>query len=244
MRRPYFGIPAVAVLLAAGCGSAMAPDPPDAPKVKVSGRVLSYSGPSRFDAISGARLFGWIEAGGQGRPTGQIPLDASGRFTVVVDRGARVRLYAGGQPGDEMYQPCAVSVEASADVTRDVRVVNDYAVIGAAIPPSFLERTRTLSGQVYELVDGRREPVPFATVSVGGFQDFSTDIGWPIANTRTDADGRYVICGLETESSATVFVVQSLHEKFEIFVEFNGDTQLDVELTRTSATGMSSRSGR
>jgi hypothetical protein len=236
-RRSYLAIPAVvAGLLAAACGSPMAPNPPDPSMVKVSGRVLAYSGPSEFAAIGGPRLFGWVDAGGQGRPTGQIPLDTGGRFTLVVERGARVRLYAGGHPGDEMFQPCAVTVDASADVTRDVRMVDDYDVIGAAIPPEFREHTRILSGQVYEVVDGRREPVPFSTVSVGGFRDFSTDIGWPIANTRTDADGRYVICGLEMESSATVYVVNPLHEMFEVFVEFSGDMELDVELTRATAT--------
>jgi hypothetical protein len=237
-RRPYCGIPAVVVLFATGCGSAPAPDPtPDGSTVKVSGRVLSYSGPSEFAAIGGARLFGWVDTNGEGRATGQIPLDFNGRFTLVVNRGSRVRLYAGGGTWDEMYQPCAVTIDASADVTRDVRVVNDYDVIGAAIPPAFLERTRVLSGQVYEVVDGRRQPVPFATVSVGGYRDFSTDLGWPIANTRTDADGRYVICGLEAETSATLFVVNPIHLMFESLVEFSGDTILDVELVRSSARG-------
>jgi hypothetical protein len=54
-----------------------------------------------------------------------------------------------------------------------------YDVIGAAIPLVLLELTRILSGQVVEMVDGRRQPVAFATVSVGGYQDFSTDLGWP-----------------------------------------------------------------
>lgn len=145
-----------------------------------------------------------------------------------------MRLYAGGSPGDEIYQPCAVTIDASTDVSRDVRVVDDYDVIGAAIPPVFLDRTRILSGQIFEMVDGRRQPVAFATVSVGGYQDYSIDLGWPIANTRTDADGRYIFCGLESDTRATVFVANPVHGMFVSDVEMGGDTVLDVELIRTT----------
>ena len=226
--------PVVVVVLLTGCSSVSAPDPPDASAVRVSGHVVAYSGPSEFAAIGGASLFGWVEAGGRGRATGQIPLTASGRFSIKVERGARVRLYAGGNTGNEIYQPCAVTVDAVADVSRDVRVVDDYDVIGAAIPPVFLERTRILSGQVYEVVEGRRQPVAFATVSVGGYQDFGNALGWPIANTRTDADGRYIICGLDADTWATVYVVNPIHGMFVSEIELTGDTVLDVEVFRTT----------
>ena len=139
-------------------------------------------------------------------------------------------------PRNETYQPCAVTVVATGDVQRDVRVVNDYDVIGAAIPPAFLERTRTLSGVVYETIAGvGRQPVPFATVSIGGFRDWNRDLGWPIANTRTDAEGRYIICGLETEPSTSLYVINPIHRMFESTVQLGGDTVLDIELTATGA---------
>jgi hypothetical protein len=198
----------------------------------VTGRVLAYHQPSAFNAIGGATLLGWIEDAGGSRPTGPIALDDGGRFDLAVRHGARVRLYAGGDRGSEIYQPCAVSLTANGNITRDVRVVNDYRVIGAAVPPVFLEETRTLSGVVYETVPGGgRRPLPFATVSVGGFREFDQELGWPIANTRTDADGRYVICGLEAETSAKVYVVSFTHEMVVTDVALPSDTVLDVELT-------------
>jgi len=157
-----------------------------------------YYRPSEFSAVGGGDLYGWIEGSG---PTGRIALGNDGRFDLAVVRGSRVRLYAGGTTGNELYQPCAVTIVADRDVTRDVRIVGDYSLIGAGIPPAFLEGTRILSGTVYEAVaGGGRRPMPFATVSVGGYREWQHELGWPIANTRTDADGRYVICGLESDT--------------------------------------------
>jgi hypothetical protein len=241
-RRSFISIPIVAVMFSAGCESPTAPDPPNSSTVQVSGRVLAYHGPSEFNAIGGAHLFGWIDAGGRGGPTGRIPLDDGGRFSLIVDRGARVRLYAGGDTGNEIYQPCAVTVIANSNVNRDVRVVNDYDVIGAAVPPVFLEGTRILRGEVYETVPGiGRRPVPFATVTVDGFRDWSHEIGWPTANTRTDSDGRYVLCGLEADATATIYVTDPIHEMFVSNVELSGDTVLDVELTPTNARPAATR---
>jgi len=232
-RRLLLGVQTAIVMLAAGCESVSAPDP-NAQTVHVSGRVLAYYRPTEFSA--GPRnLVGWIEAEGNSRSTGPIPFDESGRFNLTVERGARVRLYAGGGRSDEIYQPCAVTVVANRDVFRDVAVVYDYSLIGAAVPPAFLEHTRVLSGAVYETTrGGRREPVRFATVYVGGIREYGQDVGWPIANTRTDNDGRYIICGLEGDSTATVYVTNPAHQTFvSTPLVLSGDAVLDIELKGT-----------
>jgi hypothetical protein len=232
-RLSFVAIPLAVVTLAVGCHSPIAPDSESAPTtVHVTGHVQAYYRPSEFSSIGGADLFGWIEGRG---PTGRIPLDNGGRFDLPVARGSRVHLYAGGTTGNELYQPCAVTVVADRDVTRDVRIVQDYSLIGAGVPPAFLEGTRILSGAVFEAVaGGGRRPVPFATVSVGGYREYQHELGWPIANTRTDADGRYVICGLEGSTTATVYVyknpIQQVHESV---VELGSDTVLDIELPGT-----------
>ena len=197
---------------------------------------MRTSQPSEFVPIGGSPLLGWIEAGGRSGPTGPIARDPDARFDLVVERGARVRLYAGGDRMNEIYQPCAVTFTANADMNRDVKVVYDYRLIGAAVPPVFLEGTRILSGVVYETVPGvGRKPVPFATVYVGGVREYGLELGWPIANTRTDYDGRYIICGLEADASATVYVTDPVHEMFVSTIELSGDTVLDIELIRTSS---------
>lgn len=231
-RRAFIGVPAVVAICAAGCGSPIAPADPNGQTVHVTGRVIAYAG-STSSPIS-ANLFGWVDAADGGRPTGRIALDEQARFDLEVERGARVRLYAGGDTGNETYQPCAVTVVANTHVQRDVRVVTDYALIGAAVPPLFLEGTRTLSGVVFETFPGGgRRPVPFATVSIGGLRAQGHDLGWPIANTRTDSAGRYVLCGLETDPIASLYVINPIHEMFESVVHLSGDTVLDIELTRT-----------
>ena len=239
-RRFLLVISALAAMFTAACDSPAKPDPPthsDAESlVHVTGQVLAYSSATTFSAISGANLVGWIDGGAHSGPIGRIPLDASARFDVIVDRGARVRLYAGGGTGDEIYQPCAVTVVANGNVSRDVKVVYDYSIIGAAIPASFLDSTRILSGEVYESVAGAgRKPVAFATISVNGFRDWSHDLGWPIAITRTDKDGRYIVCGLEADTSATVYVIDPLHDMLVSDVDLKSDTVLDIDLSRPPA---------
>jgi len=195
-----------------------------------------YSSATTFAPIGGAHLVAWIDGGQHNGSTGPIPLDADGRFNLTVDRGARVRLYAGGGTGDEIYQPCAVTVVANGNVSRDVKVVGSYSIIGAAIPRSFLDGTRILSGVVYESAPGGgRQPVPFATVSIDGFRDWNHDLGWPIAITRTDNDGRYIICGLESDTSASVYVIDSRHDMLIADVDLRSDTVLDLEVRRTVA---------
>jgi hypothetical protein len=237
MRRLRFlGIPAAVVILTTACESPIAPDPATGSTVRVTGRVLAYYRATAYSAISGANLVGWIEGGEHAGPTGRIPLNANGWFDMTVDRGARVRLYAGGGTWDELYQPCAVTILAATNVFRDVNLVGDYSLIGAAVPPSFLKGTRTLSGQVFETdQNGGRRPLPWATVSIGGFRAWETEIGWPIAITRTDSDGRYIICGLEANASATVYALGATHEMTVTTVDLRGDTALDIELTRPAA---------
>jgi hypothetical protein len=235
-RRLFLSLQLLVVVLTAGCESPVTPDTTDSQTVRVSGRVFGYYRASEFVPIPGATLVGWIDEGASSRPTGRIPLDPNAHFSLAVERGARVRLYAGGDTGNETYQPCAVVVIANGDVIRNVSVVIDYRVIGAEVPPAFLEHTRTLSGVVYESVPGAgRRPVPWATVYVGGIRDQSKELGWPIANTRTDANGRYVICGLESDSNASIYVTTPDHATFESAVGLNTDTVLDIELKRTEA---------
>lgn len=229
MGRSLVGIPMV-VMLTVGCESPAAPDRTG--PVHISGRVLAYYRPSEFSPIGGAGLRALVETAGRGTPA-RIPLDDQARFTVTVERGSRVRLYAGGGTFNEIYQPCAVTVLADSDVNRDVRVVGDYSIIGRAIPPVFLEQTRILSGQVYETIPGvGRQPVPMATVAVGGFNDWGYDLGWPIANTRADSDGQYIICGLEADTRVTVYAATQGREMVVSTVTLTGDTVLDVELGR------------
>jgi len=237
-RRLLLAMSVVVLIFTAACDSHLTPDPPTASEsssiVHVSGQVLAYSSATTFNPISGANLVGWADGGEHSGPTGPIPLDSNARFTLIVDRGARLRLYAGGGTGDEIYQPCAVTVVANGNVSRDVKVVADYSIIGAAIPRSFLDGTRILSGQVYESVPGvGRQPVPFATVSVNGFRDWNHDFGWPIAITRTDNDGRYIICGLEADTSASVYVIDWRHEMLIADVDLKSDAVLDLDVSRT-----------
>jgi hypothetical protein len=56
-------------------------------------------------------------------------------------------------------------------------------------------------------------------------------MGLPIASTRTDANGRFVFCGM-SDSTTYLYASKSGYRLFEISVPLAGNTTFDVELTR------------
>jgi hypothetical protein len=57
-------------------------------------------------------------------------------------------------------------------------------------------------------------------------------LGWVAATTLTDADGRYVLCGLAGEPSTYVYASKSGYRLFESNVALTGNTSLDIEMRR------------
>jgi hypothetical protein len=57
-------------------------------------------------------------------------------------------------------------------------------------------------------------------------------LGWTTATTVTDADGRYVLCGLGGQTSTFLYAAKPGYEVFADIVPLNlsGDTTLDIEL--------------
>ena len=138
--------------------------------------------------------------------------------------GSRVRLGTGGAG----YQPCAVTIAVEGDVTRDVHVVEDPRQLGARLPPELLADTLTLSGQVFEIDESGRHPVAAVRVETDGL----FGLGLVTATTLTDADGRYVLCGLQGDPSTVVFASKQGYQLFEATTPLNGNTTLDIEIRR------------
>jgi hypothetical protein len=171
-------------------------------------------------------MFGWVQQPTTGSTTGQVPTDGSGRFSFTVPQGAQVRLQGS---LTNAYQPCQVVVRADTDVAHDIHLVVDRQQLGAHLPAELLARTPVLSGVVYEADgDGRRTPVADVRVELDGLYG----LGWVAATTLTDADGRYILCGLADEPSTYVFASKSGYRLFESNVTLNGNTTLDIEMRR------------
>jgi hypothetical protein len=196
--------------------------PPSQPMATISGTVWLHSAAAVVPFAS-ARLFGWLDLGTSGRTTGHISIDASGRYVYMAPIGSRVRLYAGGA-----YQPCEVTVAVTGDVTRDLRAVDDPRQLGARLPSELLADTPLLSGQVFEIDNERRQPLADVRVELDGL----FGLGVVTATTLTDAEGRYVLCGLNGETSTTIFASKSGFRLFEGTTPITGNTTLDIELRR------------
>ena len=231
-------IAALSVAAAIGCAQPAAPTPapsstgPTAAPAQelrtVSGTVFVYT--SAGAKPSGAdELWARVEIS-EGRLTrgysiGRIAVDAAGQYSVRVPDGALLRLFT----GSVYEQPCAVTVRVLSDVKRDVRLIADRALLGNHLPGEFLAQAGTLTGTVFELAaDGTRRPLSGASVVL----DATPGLWAPFAQTVTDADGRYLICGLEGETSSFVWALLEAYPYVVFPVALGRDTTLDIEMAK------------
>ena len=127
------------------------------------------------------------------------------------------------------YQPCQEVVRAEADVAHDIHLIADRRQLGAHLPAELVARTPLLSGVVSEVdSDGRRTPLADVRVELDGLYG----LGLVTATTLTDADGRYVLCGLAGETTTYMFASKSGYRLFESTVTLAGNTSLDIEMRR------------
>ena len=83
------------------------------------------------------------------------------------------------------------------------------------------------SSPVFEtLDDGRRVPLDRVRVELDGL----LGMGVVIATTMTDAEGRYVLCGLGNEREPYLFAARAGYRMFGGPVRIDGNTIVDIEM--------------
>lgn len=194
---------------------------PVSPSNHVTGRLwLHESGGVRLGT---GTVWGFAQTDRGGHTTGPLPVDSSGAFQIAVPADGFIHLYAGA------FQPCVVRVAAGAPMpdTVDIHLVMDPARLGANLPPELLQATTTLSGTVFEtLDDGRRVPLDRVRVELDGL----LGMGVVIATTMTDAEGRFVLCGVGNEREPYLFAARAGYRMFGGPVRIDGNTILDIEM--------------
>jgi hypothetical protein len=159
--------------------------------------------------------------------------DAAGRYVVarptngvvVLPDGATIWLTA---YKDGFVQQCAATAVIEVGVSVDLRLTS-IANLSTAQPPS-AAGSRTVSGAVFESTPAGRRPVADAALSA---YSEAMPYGDPVAFTRSDAAGRYWLCGLSQGRIPLVAEKEGYNSNINTFpVESGTDTTVDILLRR------------
>lgn len=157
--------------------------------------------------------------------------DAAGRYVVarptfgpLLPDGAPIWVTAS---KDGFVQPCAATAVMRADVSLDLQLTS-IANLSTAQPLS-AAGYRTVSGTVFESTPAGRPPVADAAVSAYSDAMYYAD---PIAFTRSDAAGRYWLCGLSQGWIPYLVAEKSGYNASNVSVEPGTDTAVDIEMRR------------
>ena len=150
-----------------------------------------------------------------------VTSDSAGRFSFETPSDALVRLYAGTR---ELFQPCLSTVKVG-QTEATIRLVAESQLLQARHWPDFAVE-RVLSGTIFEASPTGRRPSADAWVQVDG----AHGDGLPLADTRSDANGRFVACGLEGETMHALVVAKPGFQLAYTKIPAQGGGPLDVEL--------------
>jgi hypothetical protein len=201
-RRRSVCVSFLAVAASAACSGA--PVPPTSPSPSplnavtaplpsprtVTGYVWLAS-PTASQPLAGVDVGIWLERPRSAGPAGSVKSDSAGRVSFEIPPDALVRLYA--RPKG-FYQPCLSTVRVD-QTDATIRLVAESHLLQARDWPDFTVE-RVLSGMIFEASPTGRVPSADAWVQVDG----AMGDGRPLADTRSDSNGRFVVCGLEGQT--------------------------------------------
>jgi hypothetical protein len=198
--------------------------PPTSAPRTVTGSVWLHS-PTGRQPFAGAEVWIWLELPRAAQHAGSVTSDSAGRFSLRPPVDALVRLYT--RPNG-MYQPCLSTVRVDQTEVA-IRLVAESHVLQAREWPDFAVE-RLLSGTIFEAAQTGRLPIADAWVQVDGVMGD----GRPLADTRSDANGRFVVCGLEGETQIPHALVVSKqgYGLATVDIPTQGAGPVDVQLSR------------
>jgi len=165
----------------------------------------------------------WLERPHSAGPVGSVRSDSAGRFSFEAPSDALVRLYTRPQG---FYQPCLSTVRVD-QTEATIRLVAESHLLQPRDWPDFAVE-RLLSGTIFEASPTGRLPISDAWVQVDGVYGD----GRPLADTRSDADGRFVVCGLEGNPIHALVVGKPGYQLATARGPTQGAGPVDIELGR------------
>lgn len=213
-----------------------APTEPAVPTVTLSGTVTErFSG----QPIQGVAVGLWPQTFPNrphhrwppGAGYRETPSDSGGRYTITgipADFGSFTATANGGM---KYAQQCVTTVTLHSDANQDITLTSlQNLAAGNSLRPPHVAGTRTISGIVFEITAGGRQPIEGA--SVGFTVDPSGDVDG--AWTLSDASGRYLLCGLPEGRLTSLYALKNGYSRNDLWksVDAGSDTTLDIELKR------------
>ena len=166
----------------------------------------------------------WSCGSGCSAETGGMT-DAAGRYVVArLPDGAPVWVTA---HKDGFVQQCVATAVMGAGVSLDLRLTS-VASLSTAQPVSGAG-SRTVSGTVFESTPAGRRPVADTLVSAYSEALYYADA---VAFTRSDASGRYLLCGLSMGRIPWLVAEKEGYNSSSVPVEPGTDTTFDIQLHR------------
>lgn len=198
----------VGALFVAGCGGSQPPQPaaPTTPTVETPvppGVILgtySVSGVVAENGLTIANAFvnAWVDLGRSGYSYwyahGQLVADAAGNYRMTgLPGGARLTFQTW---RDGYQQQCAApSVVVQGDMTVNLALTSNANV---STTPASAPGSRSVWGTVVQMTGSGKQPVG------GVFVDYEPLMDFPAASTHSDAYGRFGLCGLPQNVTASI----------------------------------------
>lgn len=192
--------------------------------------TLTELGAQGQQPVAGARIDVFLYSSRRGGHWMSDVTEADGRYELWgIPTDAIAVLYAGkADPG--YVQPCVHQLTVTSDTSQDIEIVPISAGGAAAGAAARRGTGPFVTGTVFALgPDGTRLPIPSAMVGLGG------DMTPVTAATLTDADGRYVLCGVPhgtNEFGVTAQGYDIAKNPMPRTIDVSGDMAVDVELKR------------
>ena len=153
--------------------------------------------------MPGVNVNAWVDAGTMGYSywwaNGRRGTDGSGRYELIDLPGSAIVIVDAWVDGHAYVQQCAAPpIRMEADATVNMQLVSKENVSsspeGIPLAPGF----RFVSGVILENTPEGQRPVR------GTMVDYEPYMDSPAAFTFTDANGRYLICGIPADSPAVI----------------------------------------
>lgn len=196
------------------------PNAPPPALPSLSGTVVEWT-PQGERPLAEAFVWGFYHDLNVGPLLRQVRADEFGRYELTLEAGARFQVLVTKQG---YVQQCAQEIIVGETSHLNLPLIAETNLSSSrdSVPPS-RPGFRMVTGLVYEAnADGRR-PLPNRFV----FYDWGLDAA---AYTRTDNNGRFLMCGLP--QSRTVWIAVDSSGLTWATVPAGGDTDIEIEVEK------------